>query len=34
MKEISADSWKRQGSSVIWDKVWTEALSRTSLLRP
>lgn len=26
MKELSADSWKRQGSSVIWDKDTLESL--------
>jgi hypothetical protein len=26
MKELSADSWKRQGSSIIWDKDSLQAL--------
>jgi hypothetical protein len=32
MKEISADSWKRQGSSVIWDKAELEKLLTSASL--
>jgi hypothetical protein len=32
MKELSADSWKRQGSSVIWDKDSLQALLPTASL--
>lgn len=32
MKELSADSWKRQGSSVIWDKAELEKLLTTASL--
>src|SRR5690242_3496815 len=30
MKELSADSWKRQGSSIIWDKDSLQALLPTA----
>ena len=32
MKELSADSWKRQGSSVIWDKAVLQSLLTTASL--
>ncbi|SRR6266540_250306 len=32
MKELSADSWKRQGSSIIWDKVVLQSLLLTASL--
>jgi len=32
MKELSADSWKRQGSSIIWDKASLQALLPTASL--
>lgn len=32
MKELSADSWKRQGSSVIWDKTELEKLLTSASL--
>jgi len=32
MKELSADSWKRQGSSINWDKDSPQALLPTASL--
>src|SRR5688572_4224508 len=32
MKELSADSWKRQGSSVIWDKEALQSVLPTASL--